>query len=82
MALFLSAIKIREAEDFQFVYIVALLQVGLPGPGVPGCAALVVIQPEDGNHLVRIATGHGEVNAAPKLPHDGALDIADLSITS
>ena len=82
MALFLSAIKIRETEDFHMAYYVALLQVGLPGPGVPGFADLVVIEPEHGNHLVGIAAGHGEVNAVPKLPHDSALNISDLSITA
>ena len=80
MAVFLSAIG--EAEDFQVADVFALLQVGLPGPGVLGFVGLVVIEPEHGNHLVGIAAGHGEVNAVPKLPHHGALDIADLSIAA
>ena len=78
MAVFVSAIG--EAKGFQIGDFIALLQVSLPGPGVPGGASLVVIEPEYGNHLVRIAAGHGEVDPVPKLPHDGALDISDLSI--
>ena len=69
MAVFLSVIG--EAEDFQIGEFIALLQVGSPGPGEPGG--------EHSNHLVRIATGNGEVGPAPKLPHDGALDMPDLS---
>ena len=73
MAVFVSAIG--EAKGFQIGDFIALLQVGLPGPGIPGGVILVVIGPEHSNHLVGKATSDGEVDPAPKLPHDGDLDI-------
>ena len=76
MDVFLSAI--REGEDFQIAHVVALFQVGFPGPGVTGVVDLATIEPEHGNHLVGIAAGHGEVDSVPELPHDGTLDITDL----
>ena len=72
MGLFLSAIG--EDDQSQSADVTRCLKVQVPCP-VVGDVSLGVIKPEHCDLLVRIAAGHGKVDPAPKLPHDGTRDV-------
>ena len=69
--------EVGEGEGFQVRHVLVHSQVFLPLPALGRIAAVIS---EHGDHLVGEATGHGEVDAGPELPHHGALDIADLPV--